>query len=556
MVLSKKAVVTIVVLLVVALAGLLTIQAILLDHAYRSEQQAFQRNAQAALGAAVGRLEAIDVARSAINVFGNSSDSSYLSIMMLTGDFEEVDSMQHVECSVTTMTGNNYAYASAYAVESPKEKNIIKVINTDSLVDTIKLNTSSVSLLNILGNAPQGSGPGDSQRVSIDWNKRRISADMESDSSEVPYMLRIVQQLVTGKPLPIKERLNVPLVDSIIDISLAEAEIDQPYQFAVVKHAGDSVVMAKSDDTSEWLPAAFRARLFPNDLFPEIFDLVLNFPRQQSYLWWRLAPMLVLSGLFSLVIGLSFFYTVRVIFEQRRGAALMIDFVNNLTHEFKTPISTVALACEAIERDDVAGDSERVRRFSSMIMHENRRMRHQTEKILQLATIEKGDWELKGDAVAINPLIARAVESYELLIKQKGGMITVDLEATDPEVAGDEVHLANAVHNLIDNAVKYSPEAPKIDVRSFDHFNGVQVEIEDHGIGIASEDQKRVFEKYFRVPSGNVHDVKGFGLGLSYVKMIIERHGGTISLKSALGDGTKVSVWLPTIKEKRSDRHG
>lgn len=556
MVLSRKAVGAIVVLLVVALAGLLTVQAILINRAYQSEKQAFQRNAQAALGAAIGRLEAMDVTRTAIDVVGTHPDSNNLSIMMLAGDFDHYDSVRQIDCDIRTDSSGSIAYASSYTTDTDSGRHVVRVIEADSVSDTIRLGSSDGSLLNILGNAPAAVGMGDTAQVAIDWNERRITASMDSDSGDVPYVLRIVQQLVTGRPRPLDERITLSEIDSVIAVSLAEAEIDQPYRFAVVGGEGDSLVMSRSGDTTGWLPASYQARLFPNDLFSERFNLALDFPEQQSYIWWQIAPMLVLSGLFSLVIVFSFSYTVRVILEQRRGAKLMVDFVNNLTHEFKTPISTVALACEAIERDDVAGNPDRVKRFSSMIMHENRRMRHQAEKILQLATIEKGDWELQGKPVAVNPLIDRAVESYELLVKQNGGTIRVDLRASDPEVAGDEIHLANAVHNLIDNGVKYSPENPAIEVRSYDHFNGVQIEIEDHGIGIADEDQKRVFEKYFRVPSGNVHDVKGFGLGLSYVKMIIERHGGTISLSSAPGKGTTISVWLPTIRKGRGGANG
>jgi two-component system phosphate regulon sensor histidine kinase PhoR len=221
-----------------------------------------------------------------------------------------------------------------------------------------------------------------------------------------------------------------------------------------------------------------------------------------------------------------------------------------MTHEFKTPISTVALACEAIMRPDIISNNKKVTQYSEMIRDENRRMRRQAEKILQMAALEEGDFELKLSEVDIHEVIKDAVANIKLHIENRGGEITFTPEAEKYTMQADIVHLSNIIFNLLDNAVKYSPERPVITISTGNDRDGIVICIEDKGVGISDEDLKMVFKKYYRVSTGNVHDVKGFGLGLSYVKLMVEAHGGTIQLSSKLGEGTRVEIYIPV-----SDNH-
>jgi two-component system phosphate regulon sensor histidine kinase PhoR len=223
----------------------------------------------------------------------------------------------------------------------------------------------------------------------------------------------------------------------------------------------------------------------------------------------------------------------------------MVDFVNNMTHEFKTPISTVALACEAIMRPDVISDRTKVERFSNMIRQENRRMRHQAEKILQMAALEEKEGKVKLAPVDLHGTIRNAVDGIALQVEQSGGRIECRLEATRPIIEADAVHLTGIFYNLLDNAQKYSAEAPRIRVVTGDRNGGVEIVVEDRGVGLKPEDRRRIFEKYFRVSKGNVHDVKGFGLGLSYVNLMVKAQGGTISVESEYGRGTRMILWFP-----------
>jgi len=289
----------------------------------------------------------------------------------------------------------------------------------------------------------------------------------------------------------------------------------------------------------------YRAPLFPHDLFAERADLLVFFPDRSSYLWHQMGPLVFPTIILMTIIVACFAFTIRTILAQKRFSGLLISFINNMTHEFKTPISTVQLACEAIKRDDVIEDRERVLRFNAMIEEETQRMKSQTDKILQMAVLERGDYELKRASVDMHTIVDQAVKAVALHVEKRGGRMTCHLNAPDSTVAGDAVHLSNVVHNLLDNANKYSPVTPSIAVETQNVDGQFKLSVSDNGIGLSPEHQKLVFQRYFRVPSGNVHNVKGFGLGLSYVKLMVEAHGGSIDLSSRAGEGTKVVVYLP-----------
>jgi two-component system phosphate regulon sensor histidine kinase PhoR len=245
-----------------------------------------------------------------------------------------------------------------------------------------------------------------------------------------------------------------------------------------------------------------------------------------------------------------FTYVLRLIFEQKRFSKLLTDFINNMTHEFKTPISTISLASETLTNATILKDEQRVQRYGQIIRDESFRMRRQVEKILQMAILEEGDYEYTFSAVNVHELIQKVVQNFTVKIEQLKGEITTHLTATHPVIEADPVHLENIIHNLLDNAIKYTQRHPVIRLQTAQLAGQIQITLEDNGIGIRPEDQKLVFEKYYRVPTGNVHDVKGFGLGLSYVKLIVEAHGGTIQLSSKPGKGSKFTIHLPETREK------
>jgi two-component system phosphate regulon sensor histidine kinase PhoR len=238
-------------------------------------------------------------------------------------------------------------------------------------------------------------------------------------------------------------------------------------------------------------------------------------------------------------------YTVNVIFRQKKLSEMKTDFINNMTHEFKTPIATISLAADSITSPMLAGKPDKVQRFANIIRQENKRMNSQVEKVLQMAQIDKRDFSLKLTEVNMHDVIGRAVENISLQVEKKDGIVSTDLQATNPMVEGDLTHVSNMINNLLDNANKYSPEKPEITVHTRNVPNGVEVIIEDKGIGMTKEVKKHIFDKFYRVHTGDLHDVKGFGLGLSYVKALITAHKGQIDVKSEMGKGSSFILTFP-----------
>jgi two-component system phosphate regulon sensor histidine kinase PhoR len=271
--------------------------------------------------------------------------------------------------------------------------------------------------------------------------------------------------------------------------------------------------------------------------------LVLYFPKREASTWRSVLPNLLTSLLFTSLVLFCFIYTIGIIVRQKKVGEMKTDFINNMTHEFKTPIATISLASDSIPM--VIKDEERVNKFVNIIRQENQRMLRQVEKVLQISKAEKDDLQLNITEINVNELAQVAADNTSLLVQSKGGTLTTDLSATLPIIEGDQTHISNIIHNLLDNANKYSKETPEIHVATKDTKDGVEIVIEDKGIGMTKESLKFIFDKFYRVHTGNLHDVKGFGLGLSYVKSMVDRHYGNVKVKSELNKGSTFTVFLP-----------
>lgn len=223
------------------------------------------------------------------------------------------------------------------------------------------------------------------------------------------------------------------------------------------------------------------------------------------------------------------------------------DFINNMTHEFKTPIATISLASDSILSPSILENQDKIKRFIGIIKQENRRMLGQVEKVLQMAQIEKEDINLKIAPFNLHDVIQDAIVNAELKVQAKGGQILTKLDATHPVIQGDANHIANIINNLLDNAEKYTPENPNITIQTQNVKKGIEIAITDNGIGMSKDAQKLIFERFYRVHTGNIHDVKGFGLGLSYVKAMTEAHGGKVTVQSEPGKGSTFTVFLPEM---------
>lgn len=272
------------------------------------------------------------------------------------------------------------------------------------------------------------------------------------------------------------------------------------------------------------------------------------FPTKQNYIMNKM-EIWIFSSSIILIIIIFFSYTINVILKQKRLSEIKNDFINNITHEFKTPISTISLSAEVLLNPAIINQPERLRNYAKIIQDENNRLKNQVDKVLQLATIERDKLKLENEPIDIHQLINDSVKSFELLINQQEGKIISNLKATNFVFYGDKVHISNILYNLIDNAIKYSPKKPEISISTSQYKEGIEISIRDNGIGVADEAQKHIFEKFYREPTGNVHNIKGFGLGLNYVKTIVEAYNGTIRLVSKKNEGSTFIIKLPLNKD-------
>jgi len=255
------------------------------------------------------------------------------------------------------------------------------------------------------------------------------------------------------------------------------------------------------------------------------------------------------SGLFLLIIMSTFALSLWFIIRQKKTSRMQADFINNMTHEFKTPIATISLAADTISNSRVISDEEKVRHFVGMIKKENSRMNRQVETILQIATLDRQDMDFTFGRTDLHDVIRQAIDTIEIQVADRGGVISRHLDADNSIITGDAEHLRNLVHNLLDNANKYSDREPQISVRTRSNNSGIFLSVEDKGIGMSKAVQHRVFERFYRETTGNIHNVKGFGLGLNYVKAITDAHGGTVTVESEEGKGSTFTVFLPFNNE-------
>jgi two-component system phosphate regulon sensor histidine kinase PhoR len=356
---------------------------------------------------------------------------------------------------------------------------------------------------------------------------------------------------------PLVERVNPQHLSEIIKQELSNQGINTEYNYGVFSKEKKSFVIVNDyyvvEDTqpNAILPgyrniynSKFKAYLFPEgSSAPGL--LMIHFPAQISIVWSSLWQNFLGAIIFTGIILFCFAYTIHVIFRQKKLSEMKTDFINNMTHEFKTPIATISLAADSINSPIISGNSEKVGRFANIIKQENTRMNSQVEKVLQMALIDKKDFSLKLSEINLHHVIYNAIENISLQVEKKDGTATARLEATRPIVQGDQTHISNVINNLLDNANKYSPEKPEISVHTRNAANGVEVIVCDKGIGMTKEARKHIFDKFYRVHTGDLHDVKGFGLGLSYVKAILTAHKGTIDVKSEPGKGSSFILFFP-----------
>lgn len=347
---------------------------------------------------------------------------------------------------------------------------------------------------------------------------------------------------------PLSERINFKLFDQDIRSALECNDIHLPYHFTVTTSDGREVYRCP-DYESKGEEYTYSQVLFRNDSSNKMGIVRIHFPDMNHYILGT-ARMMIPSLIFTVILLVTFIFTVYIILRQKKVSEMKNDFINNMTHEFKTPLSSISLAAQMLADQSIKKTDQMYESLSRVINDETKRLRFQVEKVLQMSLYDRDNIAFKPKEIDANALISGVIKTFTLKVSQNGGEITSDLQAEDAQIYVDEMHFTNVIFNLMDNAVKYKRDDVQLHLtlRTWNAHGKLYISVEDNGIGIQKDDLKRIFEKFYRVHTGNKHDVKGFGLGLAYVKKIIDLHKGNIRAESELGEGTKFIITIPTLK--------
>jgi two-component system phosphate regulon sensor histidine kinase PhoR len=344
----------------------------------------------------------------------------------------------------------------------------------------------------------------------------------------------------------VNPRIDTLQVDSLLRNALRDQDISTPYHFGMLNAARDTVLTSCKDaDKDELLRSHYAVNLLPHNVFMPPRYLAVYFPSSTNHILYKLRFVLLTSLLLIIIIIGAFYFTISTIFRQKKLSEIKNDFINNMTHEFKTPISTISLASEVLNDSTIPKTSESSKKYVTIIRNENKRLASMVETILQAAILDKAEIKLKIQEVDVHQVIADVLQSMYLQIQNKNGDVAMEFNAQRYSLFADKMHLGNIIYNLTDNAIKYCNQAPRIKITTRSTNKELIISVQDNGIGISKEDQKKVFETFYRVHTGNLHNVKGFGLGLSYVKAVAEKHGGHVEVNSELGKGSTFLVYLP-----------
>ena len=331
-------------------------------------------------------------------------------------------------------------------------------------------------------------------------------------------------------------------VDSLLEHELRYYKIDLDYEYTLTW-------FSKKKEKSIFQLAGFSGEPYKLSLcrIPQAsgLELLVTFPGKGRYIYAQMGMMLFSSVALIILLSGCFVASFLMILKQKKIHSMTTEFITNMTHEFKTPLATIALASSMLRKGKVADNAQKAQKYANVIHEEQRKLREHVEQVLSMAKLERGEFKLQKTFVCMHSIIEKAIASVEMQVQNKDGEILYTKCGQEAQASVDALHLTNAIANLLDNANKYTPETPRIVVSSKVEDNCLLISVEDNGIGMSKDKQKMVFDKFYRVPTGNVHDVKGFGLGLAYVKMIVERHNGFVHVKSELGKGSVFTISIP-----------
>jgi two-component system phosphate regulon sensor histidine kinase PhoR len=512
---KRKTIVLLAILFFLVISGLITIQLYWIRNAIVITDQQFRYNANKALESVVLDLEAQELIQNIVHEI----------------DPESSDSITAIIPSNSPLTSRLKDYRDesklpeTYGLGNPDKPFVIT-----NAGQKIYISAKDISPI------PEEEITEPSQQIISAGISKRVS-------NRIVYVEKIMEKILQTTP-DIRERIDPAKINNQLRKALNNVGIHLDFEFSI-RSGRLGTIWSTPGFTNKPGTNKFIIQLFPNDPIPSQNQLVLYCLQEQNYKFAKIGSLGVLSLIFTLLLLVLSTSTFIVIFRQKKMSEIRNDFINNMTHELKTPISTISLASQMIADKTIPDKDKNISNLSKIISAESRRLKYQVEKVLQMAIFEKMKTKLSLSSMDIHNIINKAVDNFTLQIENRNGTIRRDFQADDPVTLVDEVHFLNAISNLIDNAIKYTIDKPEIIIATHNNRKGIIITIEDNGIGISKENIRRIFDKFYRVHSGNVHNVKGFGLGLSYVKKITEEHNGTIKVESQINKGSKFILFIP-----------
>ena len=521
---SKRIFVLLVLLMSMSLVGIIFVQAYYIKDSVKNERERFTFNVKKTLSYVSNAIEKKEL------------DTYFKKYQNLVNANKQLDSVAVSQLFIYQQNNNTketLIYKSGILEENYKLSSSLFDIGLDSL--TIK---------NIIGNS----------KAEI-YNNVDIS-DKDVDNAPIVNLihgyLSEAQQnsfeksfKALSKRLPVYKRVSEKQISDLLSKKLKEDNIDIDYQFAI--YSNGLATKVRSEDFEKNEETTFSVPIFYDENNQTNYKLLVNFPGDNKFILSSIIGMILLSVIFTSIIIIAYSSALYQLVKQRKISQIKTDFINNMTHEFKTPIATINLALDAIRNPKIIDDKDKVLRYLGMIKEENKRMHAQVENVLRISKLEKNELNISKDRVKLHDLIEEAITHVELIVEDRKGSIKTFLEADKSSVLANETHFTNVIVNILDNAIKYSPEAPQIEVYTENIGTNIILKIKDHGSGMSKAAQKRVFEKFYREHTGNIHNVKGHGLGLAYVKRIVDDHQGHIKVESEKDKGSTFIIKLPLI---------
>ena len=508
-----------------SLIGIISIQAYYINNSVENEKERFNFDIRGALSYVSNAIEK------------NELDTKFASYHKLITKEQEVDSVAVSQLFIyqkNNSTKETLIYKSGVLEENYKLSSSLFDIGLDSINVQNIIGSSNIEVYN---------GSDFSEKDIVKSPIVNIMNSGRIKEAERNYFDKNFKAYT--KTIPVHKRVTAEEIRDLLSNRLKKNGIDIDFEFGI--YDNDLATKVRSDGFENDVASTYSVSIFYDENNQSLYKLLVNFPDDREFILSSIIGMILLSIVFTSIIIIAYSSALYQLLKQRKISEIKTDFINNMTHEFKTPIATINLALDAIKNPQVIDDKDRVMRYLTMIKEENKRMHAQVENVLRISKLEKNELNISKDRVDLHDLVDDAMTHVQLLVEDRQGYIKTFFKADKSSILANETHFTNVIVNMLDNAIKYSPNEPKIEVYTENIGTNILLKVKDYGSGMSKAAAKRVFEKFYREHTGNIHNVKGHGLGLAYVKRIVEDHQGYVSVESEKEKGSTFTIKLPLI---------